>query len=563
MSSNMDITHDGETADNEVVETATAVEKLESLLERFTNCEICYSYLVQATECSECNKLFCKLCIEAWFRSTRSRSCPSCRKQSQPVANKPIQRLVDQIPLTCAYKVNGCNHYPPRKDFQLHVTSCEYKNRVINNHHTQANFCDRTAHIHAMIHQNPITAKVYISQMLNNIINDVADNGMRCELNVRMADCLAVEGKYDEANVCYNNTLQSLIASHGENHELVISCYAGLGFVNKKLANYDQATTSLQKAIQIAKTLGGDFHPEIIPQMITIGDILRKNGNFDQAETAYVEAIAKIQRVHDQDINGQNANGQNANGQTTTSPIQLATACRGLGMIYKKKADYDNALKWHTQAVNTLTTSLQTNNSSNGHHMELGNCLIDLGDIYRKREQNGEALATYSQALNHLTATSGNKSVDVAEVYYCQSLSYLALRKDKECFEAIEKAKLILEAHYKSGHYKLGMVRAVMAKVYSLRQDYQTAHNLFEMAINMLVQQLGPDHLEVADAKIDLVDCVLKQMSETGINKLYLQSAIEHINAARAIYAKQFGAQHTKIDQCDSRLYILQHPNDF
>jgi tetratricopeptide (TPR) repeat protein len=285
--------------------------------------------------------------------------------------------------------------------------------------------------------------------------------------------------------------------------------------------------------------------------MLAIGDILRKNGNFDQAEVTYIEIVAKIQKLV----------------PSNSTLCILAAAYRGLGLIYKKRADYDNALKWHTQAVVTLTKMLQNNNSNggdnnSGYHMELGNCLLDLGDIYRKREQHGEALATYTQSLNHLVATTGSKSIGVAEVYYSQSLSYLALRKDREAFETIEKARLILTDTYKNGHYKLGMVKTVLAKISSLRQDYESANRLFEDAIIELTKELGADHLEVADTWVDLADCILKQMSENRSYKPHLGQAVQQLTTARDIYAKQFGVYHTKVSQCESRLYILQHGDD-
>ncbi len=83
------------------MEAKLALEKLENLIDKFSNCEICYSYLVEAQECSQCHNLFCKTCVTSWFQSTGNRVCSSCRKPTQINHNIPIQRLVNQIPLTC------------------------------------------------------------------------------------------------------------------------------------------------------------------------------------------------------------------------------------------------------------------------------------------------------------------------------------------------------------------------------------------------------------------------------------------------------------------------------
>jgi len=618
----------------------TATDKLLDLIEEFTNCVICTCYLSEAQECSQCHKLFCKSCIADWLHSTRSESCPSCRSHSRFSSNIPIQRLVDEIPLTCIHKINGCPTCPTRKDFQAHIRTCEYKNRL----HLTANFQERTINFHVMIHQNPMVAEAYIRQLFASLANSVretaptaavttlaaaisvsdtgSDNGneaMKAELTVRLADCLVAQAKYSEARHIYNETLQKLLVSHGENHELVVCCYAGLGSVNKKLAAYTEATNSIQKAMQIAKTLaGGDSHPEIVPQMITLADILRKVGKFDQAEALYVEAVAKIQRLvtvtaaletrsplglppqalgaaalETRALSGPLLRTLGAAALKTSAPsslppqalgaadvrpatetqLNMAAACRGLGLIYKKRALYDDALRWHTQAFEILTAMITASNAAgaatvgtaigggSNQHMELGNCLLDLGDVYRKREQHGEALAAYSRAVAHLATTSGLKSADVAEVYYCQSLSYLALQRDKEAFETVDKARLIYEATYGQRHYKLGMVKTVLAKIYSLRAEYQTAQRLFEAAIQELTQELGADHLEVADTHSDIVDCLLKQIVEHDGREGSVVSreiAVQHLNSARDVYIRQLGINHTKVSQCDSRLYIVQ-----
>jgi len=57
--------------------------------------------------------------------------CPMCRKElEQCINNLPIQRIADQIPITCCYKINGCKACPTFKEYFEHKQKCEFKNAI-------------------------------------------------------------------------------------------------------------------------------------------------------------------------------------------------------------------------------------------------------------------------------------------------------------------------------------------------------------------------------------------------------------------------------------------------
>jgi len=522
-----------------------AKEILDQYINQFVTCCICFGYLEGASEMTCCHNLYCEKCVAEWFRTNGRNSCSSCRHvNSSYIKNIPIQRLTDQIPLTCIYKVNGCNFSPPRMDFASHIAHCEYKNRRIQVTvatsilELSSNFFDRSNKIMSMIHQNPSATR----EGLQAELNTCNDPNVKSELRVRIADCLAIESKFDNAKVNYDTAFQSLITTHGENHDLVICCYLGLGYVNKKLGNYNEATSFLQKAIQIGRTIGGDDHPVIASQMISIGDIFRKTDKFDSAEISYRQAITTIERLPHEKQN----------------LVELASAYRGIGLVFKKKADYDNALINYQCAIDLI------NSTGSAHHSrDLGNYLVDLGDVYRKRQQHNKALETYQKALEHIQGTSDvnmNTSADAAEVYYVQSLVFLSLQQDRQAFDTIEKARVILNNIYKQGHYKLGLVDTVLGRINSMRKNYTESIKYFMKAIDQLSKYMGPDHLDVADVQCDLADALLKKIYEGNANNTNsADSALakDNLSKAQKIYEGKLGPNHTKVLQCQSLLLIL------
>lgn len=276
-----------------------AKDILDQYLNQFVSCSICFGYLELASEMTCCHNLYDEKCITEWFKIKGSNTCSLCRRTTSYVKNIPIQRLTDQIPLTCIYKVNGCNFASARVDFTSHIANCEYRQNQNQNHlplemlDFNLNFFDRSNKVMALIHQNPNTARLCLEKEFNACTDVI----IKSELSVRIGDCFTIESRFEDAKDVYNTSLQSLITTHGENHDLVICCYLGLGYIGKKFGNYNEAISLLQKAIQIGRTIGGDNHPVIVSQMISIGDIFRKTDKFDSAETSYRQAITSYERI--------------------------------------------------------------------------------------------------------------------------------------------------------------------------------------------------------------------------------------------------------------------------
>ena len=75
--------------------------------------------------------------------------------------------------------------------------------------------------------------------------------------------------------------------------------------------------------------------------MISIADIYRKTYRYNLAETSYRQAITSIENLP---LNKQNS-------------LELSMAYRGLGLVFKKKADYDNALAMYQHGIDLIKST--------------------------------------------------------------------------------------------------------------------------------------------------------------------------------------------------------------
>jgi len=93
-------------------------------------CAICHYLLIDCVETPCCGVGYCRACIESYLNSCLIRNCPSCRSTKLTIAslrtNKLAQRIVDNYPVECINKSNGCNAKIVWGIKQAHEELCDY-----------------------------------------------------------------------------------------------------------------------------------------------------------------------------------------------------------------------------------------------------------------------------------------------------------------------------------------------------------------------------------------------------------------------------------------------------
>lgn len=78
--------------------------------------------------CSNCEKIFCKKCINDWMN--KSKDCPICKGifNGVDIKNSILQQQIQMIKLFCPNKSNGCNEEIPIDNYENHVKNlCNYR----------------------------------------------------------------------------------------------------------------------------------------------------------------------------------------------------------------------------------------------------------------------------------------------------------------------------------------------------------------------------------------------------------------------------------------------------
>jgi len=85
-----------------------------------------------------------------------------------------------------------------------------------------------------------------------------------------------------------------------------------------------------------------------------------------------------------------------------------------MGLVLKKRADYDGAEKYYKRAIEIAHNTF-------GHdqeHYKLGIYYNNLADLDRKRNNFDQALQLYQRALNSIEKTLGSQHSEAAEILH-------------------------------------------------------------------------------------------------------------------------------------------------
>ena len=94
--------------------------------------------------------------------------------------------------------------------------------------------------------------------------------------------------------------------------------------------------------------------------------------------------------------------------------IEVAEVLNSMGLILKKRADYDGAQKLYERAIEIAVKTF----GNDQEHYKIGIYYNNLADLDRKRYRFSEALELYRRALTSIEKTLGPEHSEAAEILH-------------------------------------------------------------------------------------------------------------------------------------------------
>lgn len=94
--------------------------------------------------------------------------------------------------------------------------------------------------------------------------------------------------------------------------------------------------------------------------------------------------------------------------------IEVAEILNSIGLVLKKRGDYDEAQTLYERAIKIIRDTF----GPNQEHYKLGICYNNLADLDRERSNYDDALRIYRRALTIIEKTLGSEHSEAAEILH-------------------------------------------------------------------------------------------------------------------------------------------------
>ncbi|MBV8166093.1 MAG: CHAT domain-containing protein [Alphaproteobacteria bacterium] len=314
------------------------------------------------------------------------------------------------------------------------------------------------------------------------------------------------QGRLPEAETAFKRALAIREKVFGPDHLDTVTAIHNLGALYRLMGRYGEAEPLLRRTLAIREKAAP---PERVAEtLLALGQLQRDLGRYPEAEASLKRALA-IREA------------------TTPGDREVGYVLNNLAWVYRFQGRLPDAEAHFKRSLAVLQAALGPD------HPEVGGVMGNLGGLMRIRGRaaEGEPLLKQALAITQKTLPPDHPAIgtalaDLAETYRFE-------KKYADAEPLLKQALPILEKAYGGSNRFVGFALATMAlNDDALKRPGAEAGYL--RAITVLEAALGPDHMEVANARNNLA----RFYARTG----HRDGALEQSRRTVAILARQLNA---------------------
>jgi tetratricopeptide (TPR) repeat protein len=126
--------------------------------------------------------------------------------------------------------------------------------------------------------------------------NDLVDTNLLDAFN-RFASFSSSQGKYDEAEPMYRETLELTEKALGKEHPQTLVSMNNLASLLARQGKYDEAEPMYRETLELTEKALGKEHPHTLVSMNNLAYLLESQGKYDEAEPMYRETLKLTEKA--------------------------------------------------------------------------------------------------------------------------------------------------------------------------------------------------------------------------------------------------------------------------
>ncbi|KAE8413586.1 hypothetical protein BDV36DRAFT_27700 [Aspergillus pseudocaelatus] len=303
------------------------------------------------------------------------------------------------------------------------------------------------------------------------------------DLVEKIADCLASDGRYHEAEVLYNELMRIHQENYGPEYLSTLSSMANLASTYRNQGRWNEAEKLDVQVMETCKTVLGAEHPDTLTSMGNLASTYQHQGRWNEAEKLVVQVIETRKTVLGAE-----------HPDTLTSMANLAST-------YRKQGRWNEAEKLDVQVMETSKTVL------GAEHPKTLTSIANLASTFWNQGRWNEAEKLEIQVITRKTVLGAEhpdtltSMGNLASTYQHQGRWNEA---EKLFVQVIETSKTVLGAEHP---FTLTSM-ANLAYTWKYQDKLQDALALIKKCSELHSKVLGPNHPDTRSCSRALGDWI-------------------------------------------------------
>ncbi len=266
---------------------------------------------------------------------------------------------------------------------------------------------------------------------------------------------------------------------------LYAASWNGLSLCYNLLEDIQATFPIAQKALEEVKKSVGDEHFLYIDAQINYAKSLRDKGQSHDAISLYQTIIKKAKHLYPEDL------------------VTLATLYNNIGGIYTELGDYEECIRYFSQAVENQDEHLKESKAYEDT-ISFINFNINLANTYWRKKELSQALSKYKQIISFIPNRNSYTIATVKiDCYYDMAQIFLDQNiNDSALISAIKADKI----QRKDNPYRPQIYYDIIGEVHKRDKDYSSAYEAFAQAFALRKENLRylPNHPSIARSYMDI-----------------------------------------------------------
>ncbi|MBH8575327.1 tetratricopeptide repeat protein [Nostocaceae cyanobacterium CENA369] len=321
----------------------------------------------------------------------------------------------------------------------------------------------------------------HIAEVANNLIEYVNDDDL---LRPFIGNALFYTGQglYTQAEPWYQQCLEAIKESLGEEHPDVATCLNDLASVYHSQGRYSKAESLYIQALALWRKLMGEEHPDVATCLNNLANVYHFQGRYSEAEPLFIQALELCRKLMGEEH------------------PNVATSLNSLAYLYASQGRYSEAEPLFIQALALRRKLLGE------EHPSVAYSLNNVANVYhlQGRYSEAEPLSTQALALRHKLLGKEHPNVatslnNLANVYHSQG-------RYSEAEPLYIQALALWRKLLGEEHPNVATSLNNLANVYRDQGRYSEAELLFIQALDISEQRLGVDHPDTVTTRENLAN---------------------------------------------------------